>query len=109
MTNSFDRTVRAVMWMDAFLSVAMVAVCVVAAPVAATLPVPAGVQLAIGVTAIVSAVLLAAFGAITAVLLMLRMRSGQYFLPPALRLPLPEGMRPEIVVPTPTRASGSRS
>ena len=97
------------MWMDAFLSVAMVAVCVVAAPAVAMLPVPAGAQLVIGVTAIVSAVLLAAFGAITAVLLMLRMHSGQYFLPPELHLPLPSGMRPDITVPTPTRASGSRS
>ena len=107
MTSSFDRTVRAVMWMDAFLSVAMVAVCVVAAPVVATLPVPAGVQLALGGDRHRAAVLLAAFGAITAVLLMLRMRSGQYFLP-ALRLPLPDGMRPEIGMPPPTRAADLR-
>jgi hypothetical protein len=109
MTSSYDRTVRAVMWMDAFLSVAMVVVGVVAAPVVATVDVPAGVQLAVAVNAIVTATLLAAFGAITAVLLAARMRSGQYFLPPALRLPLPAAMRPEIAVATPIRASDSRS
>ena len=106
MTNSYDRTVRAVMWMDAFLSAAMVLVCVIAAPVVATLDVPAGVQRAVAVSAIASAVLLAAFGAITAVLLMLRMRSGQYFLPRSLRLPLPALMRPELDVPTPTHVNG---
>jgi hypothetical protein len=109
MTSSYDRTVRAVMWMDAFLSVAMVVVCILAVPVVATVDIPAGVQLGVAVSAIVIAALLAAFGAITAALLSMRMRSGQYFLPPALRLPLPAAMRPEIAAATPTRASGSRS
>jgi hypothetical protein len=86
------------MWMDAFLSVVMVVVCVAAAPVVvATAGVPPALVLALGVTAIVCAVLLAAFGAITAVALMLRMSAGDYFLPSELRLPLPPFMRPAIV------------
>ncbi len=92
----FERTVRVVMWMDAFLSVALVAVCIVAAPLVATLGVPDAFVLALGIMAIVCAALLAAFGAITAVALMIRMRSGQYLLPPRLRLPLPPGMRPSL-------------
>src|SRR3954462_5400654 len=83
----FDRTVRAVMWLDAFLSVALVVVCIVATPVLATLGVPGGVRFALGLSAIVCGVLLAAFGAITAVLLMMRMHGGDYFLPSQLRLP----------------------
>jgi hypothetical protein len=92
----FDRTLRAVMWMDAFLSVALVVVCVLASPVLATVSVPHGVRFALAVTAIGSAGLLAAFGAITAVVLMLRMHEGQYGLPIGLRLPLPAPMRPAL-------------
>lgn len=93
----FDRTVRTVMWMDAFLSVAMVAVCVVAAPLVAVTGAPHAVRLAVGLGSIVCAVLLAAFGAVTAVLLMMRMHEGNYLLPRKLYLPLPPGMRPELV------------
>lgn len=82
------------MWMDAFLSVAMVVVCVIAAPVVATVALPHGVVAAVGVAAIVCAVLLAAFGAITAVALMLRMSDGDFSLPPRLHVPLPRGMNP---------------
>jgi hypothetical protein len=82
------------MWMDAFLSVALVVVCVIASPIVATLGVPHAYRFGICLVALVSAVLLAAFGAITAVLLTLRMRDGAYFLPEGLRLPLPVGMRP---------------
>ena len=92
--SRYDRTLRSVMWMDAFLSVAMVVVCVIAAPVVATLGMPHQVVTAVGVAAIVSAVLLAAFGAITAVALMLRMSAGDFSLPPQLRVPLPRGMNP---------------
>lgn len=95
-TQRFERTLRAVMWLDAFLSVALVAVCLVATPIVATLGVPAAVVLTVGITAIVCAVLLAAFGAITAVALMIRMRDGHYLLPVRLRLPLPPGMRPSL-------------
>ena len=92
----FDRTLRAVMWMDAFLSVALVVVCVLASPVLATVSVPHGIQVALAVTAMGSAGLLAAFGAITAVVLMLRMHEGHYDLPVGLRLPLPAPMRPAL-------------
>ena len=94
----FDRTVRTVMWLDAFLSLGMVAVAVVVAPLAALLDVSRTVVVAIGMVSIVSGVLLAAFGAVTAVALMARMRAGDYLLPSRLRLPLPAGMRPDGVL-----------
>jgi hypothetical protein len=94
-TQRFERTLRTVMWMDAFLSVAMVVVCIVATPVVATVGVPRVAQTAVGVASAVIAVLLAAFGAITAVVLMVRMRDGNFLLPPRLRLPLPGPMRPD--------------
>ena len=97
-TRRFDRTVRTVMWLDAFLSLAMVGVAVIAAPLAALLRVSPAIVRAMGVASIVSGVLLAAFGAITAVALMLRMRDGDYLLPTRLRLPLPDAMRPEGVL-----------
>ena len=92
----YDRAIRIVMWSDAFLSVALVVVCVLACPILATLGVPRSVVFALGLAAIICAVLLAAFGAITAVLLMLRMRAGQYLLPADLRLPLPRPLRPQL-------------
>jgi hypothetical protein len=95
-TRRFDRTLRIVMWLDAFLSVALVVVCVVAAPVVATVGVPDGLQPGVGLLAIACAVPLAAFGAITAVVIMARMRAGDYLLPSNLRLPLPPGMRPPL-------------
>ena len=94
-----DRTLRVVMWLDAFLSLAMVAVCLLAGAVAAplaTVGVPRALATALVVTAIVSAALLAAFGAVTAVALMIRMSGGQFGLPPGLRLPLPRVMRPDL-------------
>lgn len=96
-STRYDRTIRVVMWLDAFLSTAMVAVCLVVCPVVAALGLPQVLRFALGVAAGVSAVLLAAFGTITAVLLMLRMRAGQYALPAGLRLPLPTGMSPELI------------
>jgi hypothetical protein len=92
--SRYDRTLRTVMWMDAFLSVAMVVIGVIASPVVATLGVPGGFLFAVAFATIASALLLASFGVITAVLIMLRLRTGQYFLPVNLRLPLPPGMRP---------------
>jgi hypothetical protein len=70
---------------------------VIATPIIATVGVPLRIVFALGVVAIVCAVLLAAFGAITAVALMRRMHAGQYLLPRDLRLPLPPGMRPRLV------------
>jgi hypothetical protein len=92
----YDGTLRVVMWADAFLSVALVVVCVIATPIIATLGVPRSVVFALGLASIVCAVLLAAFGAITAVVLMVRMQGGQYSLPAQLRLPLPPPMRPPL-------------
>jgi hypothetical protein len=91
----FDRTLRVVMWLDAFLSFALAGVCIVASPVVAVLGLPHRVLTALGISSIVLCVLLAAFGAITAVAFGLRLREGVYAMPPALRLPLPAGMRPE--------------
>lgn len=90
----YDRTLRAVMWMDAFLSVAMVVVGVIVSPIVVTWGVPQSLVFALALAAIGCAVLLASFGAITAVLLMLRLRDGHYLLPVDLRLPLPGPMRP---------------
>jgi hypothetical protein len=95
-SRHFDRTLRVVMWCDAFLSVALVVVCAIASPVVAALGVPGPARPVLGAAAIVSAVLLAAFGAITAVVLMLRMSAGDYLLPRQLRLPLPGPMRPQL-------------
>jgi hypothetical protein len=91
----YDRTLRVVMWMDAFLSVAMVAVAFFASPLIATLGVPH--EALFPVLLLVCSMALAAFGAITGVVLMLRMHAGVYFLPRELHLPLPPGMSPEIV------------
>lgn len=96
MTNHrFDRTLRSVMWLDAFLSAAVAVLCAVASPVVAAVGVPQRIVLALGIAAIGCAVLLAACGAVTGVLIMQRMRAGHYQLP-GLRLPLPAAMRPPI-------------
>ena len=94
-TRRFDRTLRVVMWLDAFLSAALAVVCVLVSPVLALIGVPAGVLPAIGVTAAASALLLAGFGAITAVVFVRRLRTGDYLMPARLRLPLPAAMRPD--------------
>jgi hypothetical protein len=92
----YDGTLRTVMWLDAFLSAAVVVVGVVLSPVAAAVGVPAGMALTLGLATIGCAVLLAALGAITGVLLMVRLAAGEYLLPARLRLPLPAAMRPEL-------------
>ena len=92
--TQFDRTLRVVMWLDAFLSAALAVLGVVVSPVVAVVGVPHGVVFGLGVVAIGCALLLASFGAITAGLLIARMRAGQYQMPPRLRLPLPAAMRP---------------
>jgi hypothetical protein len=89
-----DRTLRIVMWLDAFLSVAFVAAGIVAAPLVAALGLPAAARLAVGIVTLVAGALLAMFGAITAVVLMARMRRGDVTLPQQLWLPLPPAMRP---------------
>ena len=106
--SRFDRTLRTVMWLDAFLSVGLVAVGLLACPLLATVGVPAGLRFALGLGVIVCAVLLAAFGAITAVIIMMRMRAGQYLLPIGLRLPLPRPMRPSLSTSKPRPSHGRR-
>jgi hypothetical protein len=91
----FDRTLRIVMWLDALLSAALAVVCVIVSPVLAVVGVPRGILPAIGVTVAVLAVLLAAFGAITAVAFLRRLRTGEYQMPVRLKLPLPAAMRPD--------------
>jgi ABC-type transport system involved in cytochrome c biogenesis permease component len=92
----YDRTLRAVMWMDAFLSIAVVVGGVIASPIFAIVGVPRAMTFALGVAMIVCAALLAAFGAITGVLLMVRVRAGEYLLPARLCLPLPAPMRADL-------------
>jgi fucose permease len=90
----FDRTLRIVMWLDAFLSAGLVVVSVLASPLVAALGLPSGVVAGLGFAAIGCALLLAALGAVTGVVLMRRLRSGDYLLPARLSLPLPGAMRP---------------
>lgn len=105
----YDRTIRTVMWLDAFLSLAMVVAALLAVPLVAGLGVPRSIVRSVGMASIVCGVLLAAFGAITAVVLMVRMRRGDYFLPHNLRLPLPGPMRPSGVLSPSGRMSAQRS
>jgi hypothetical protein len=90
----FDRTLRAVMWLDAFLSAAVAVLSLIASPIVAAVGLPHAAVMGVGLAAIISAAVLAACGAVTGVLLMLRMQAGQYALPMRLRLPLPAVMRP---------------
>ena len=92
----YDGALRVVMWLDVFWSVVATLVAIVGAAAVAVLGVPRGAHLAVGVTALVAAGFLAACGAITGVLLMLRLNAGHYAMPPNLRMPLPRGMHPPI-------------
>jgi hypothetical protein len=92
--RQFDRSLRVVMWLDAFLSAALAVLGAVASPIVAMVGLPHAVVFGLGMAAIGCALLLASFGAITAGLLIVRMRAGQYQLPARLRLPLPAAMRP---------------
>ena len=90
----FDRSLRAVMWLDALLSLVVAIGCIVAIPVVVTVGVPANARFALGVGAAVCAAVLAALGLITAVLIAERVSAGHYAVPENLRLPLPQFMRP---------------
>lgn len=94
--SRYDGTLRVVMWLDAFWSAAATLIAIVGTLAVALLGLPHGAHLAVGVAALVAAVLLAACGAVTGVLLMLRMNAGHYTMPPDLRVPLPRGMVPRI-------------
>jgi hypothetical protein len=94
----YDATLRAVMWLDAFWSVAFVLAALAAAAVA-VLWAPSEVPTALVVAMFVSAVVLALCGAVTGVLLMARMNDGHFYLPEGLTLPLPAFMRPDLRAP----------
>jgi hypothetical protein len=84
------------MWVDALLSAALAVVAVVVSPIVATVGVPRHYLSVLAGAVIVLAALLAACGAATAVLIVRRLRSGDYLLPARLRLPLPAFMRPPV-------------
>ena len=94
--TKYDGTLRVVMWLDAFWSAAATLIAIGGSLLVGLLGLPHGAQLAVGVSALVAAVFLAACGAVTGVLLMLRMNAGHYTMPPGLRVPLPKGMVPPI-------------
>jgi hypothetical protein len=92
--HRYDATLRKTMWLDAFLSVAVALLAILASPLVAMLGLAQGAVFGLGVAAIVCALLLAGCGAVTGVVLMRRMAAGNYLLPERLSLPLPSGMRP---------------
>ncbi len=94
--SRYDGTLRVVMWLDAFWSAAATLVAIGGSLLVGLLGLPHAAHLAVGITALVAAVFLAACGAVTGVLLMLRMNAGHYTMPPGLRVPLPCGMVPPI-------------
>jgi hypothetical protein len=94
MRPPFDRTLRVVMWTDAFLSLAVAVLCLVASPVVAVLGLPRPVLAGFGAASLACAGLLATCGAVTGVLLALRLRGGVVGMPAGMHLPLPAGMHP---------------
>ena len=94
--SRYDGTLRVVMWLDAFWSAAATLIAIGGSLAVALLGLPHGAYFAVGISALVAAVFLAGCGAITGVLLMLRMNAGHYTMPPDLRVPLPRGMVPRI-------------
>ena len=95
-STRYDATLRVVMWLDAFWSAAATLIAILGSLAVALLGLPQGAQLVVGISALVAAVFLAACGAVTGVLLMLRMNAGLYTMPRDLRVPLPRGMVPRI-------------
>ena len=96
-TTKYDGTLRVVMWLDAFWSAA--------ATLIAIRRLPRGRACSACRTARTSRSASApwsprsswlACGAVTGVLLMLRMNAGHYTMPADLRIPLPRGMVPHI-------------
>lgn len=93
-SSKYDGTLRVIIWLDVFWSVVAVLVSVAGSVVVAVLGLPHTALGEVAAATLVAGVFLAATGAITAVLLMLRLRAGNYFMPPDLKFPLPSGMRP---------------
>ena len=101
--TKYDGTLRVVMWLDVFWSVVAVLVSILGSVLVAVLGLPRAALGTVAVVSLVAAVFLAATGAVTGVLLMLRMNAGHYTMPPDLKVPLPRGMHPPIG-PDPSRA-----
>lgn len=95
-STRYDATLRVVMWLDAFWSAVAVLVAALGSLAVGLLGLPHGAHLAVGISALVAAAFLAVCGAVTGVLLMLRMNAGHYTMPADLRVPLPRGMVPPI-------------
>lgn len=93
--TKYDSSLRVIMWLDAFWSVAAVLVSVAGSVAVAVLGLPQEALGAVAATSLVAGVFLAATGAITGILLMLRLHAGHYFMPPSLKVPLPRGMHPQ--------------
>jgi hypothetical protein len=94
--GAYDGPLRAVMWWDAFLSLEVALLAIVALPAVMLADLPRSAVAGVGVATILAAVVLAACGVITAVLIGLRFRRGEDLLPAQLRLPLPRWMRPSL-------------
>ena len=95
-TGAYDGPLRIVMWWDAFLSLEVALLSIVALPAVMLADLPQSSVIGVGLAAIVAAIVLAACGVVTAVLIALRMRRGEDHLPASLRLPLPAWMRPTL-------------
>lgn len=93
--TKYDGTLRVIIWLDVFWSVAAVLVSVAGSVVVAVLGMPDGATGTLAAMSLVAGAFLAATGAITAVLLMLRLRDGHYLMPPDLKVPLPRAMHPQ--------------
>jgi hypothetical protein len=94
--GSYDGTLRVVMWWDAFLSLVVALLAVVALPAVVLSDLPRSTVIAVGVAAILAALVLAACGIVTALLIGLRLHHGNDQLPERLQLPLPAVMRPTL-------------
>jgi len=95
-TGAYDGPLRMVMWWDAFLSLEVALLSIVALPAVMLADLPQSSVIGVGLAAIVAAIVLAACGVVTAILIGLRMRRGEDLLPASLRLPLPAWMRPTL-------------
>jgi len=85
-----------VMWWDAFLSLEVALLSIVALPAVMLADFGQSSVIGVGVAAIGAAIVLAACGVVTAILIGLRLRLGEDLLPARLRLPLPAWMRPTL-------------
>jgi hypothetical protein len=84
------------MWWDAFLSLEVALLSIVALPAVMLADLPRSSVFGVGLAAIIAAIVLAACGVVTAILIGLRLRLGEDRLPASLRLPLPAWMHPTL-------------